>query len=285
MPITKINNNQIYYEIHGSGSRYSSSNFATPSASSNNKKGGPPLLLISGLGCDSQDWPETVPALADHFKVITFDNRATGRSYIPAKPFTILDMADDVIKLLDSLDIPAAHIIGHSMGGYIAQQIAIDYPEYVNKLIIESSAPISSVRNNLLFRNFFNWRKEGMNLESWLEAWLFWLFTPKCFENNEFISNYMKAALKYPYPQSTAGFNYQIEAISTFDVRTKLDKIKAETLIIEGKEDILILPSEAQTLTEGIARSSLLLIENAAHRVHTENIKAFNQSVLDFLLS
>lgn len=264
MPKAKINNIQLYYEIHGSGN---------------------PLLLISGLGCDSQDWPETVNELSKHFQVITFDNRGAGRSYTPKTPFTISDMATDTIKLLNYLDIHSTHIIGHSMGGYIAQQIAINYPEYVNKLILESTAPISSVRNNLLFKNFLRWRKEGMDLELWIWAWLFWLFSPKRFEDREFVNTYIKGAVEYPFPQSINGFRHQIKAISTFDVRKKLKNIKAETFVIEGKEDILILPCEAKALTNGIPKASFMHIQNTAHRVHTENPKVFNQTVLIFLHS
>lgn len=264
MPAVNINNIKVYYEIHGSGA---------------------PLLLTAGLGCDSQDWTGIIEELSNHFQLISFDNRGAGRSLTPDKSFTILDMADDAVKLLDYLDIHSAHIIGHSMGGYIALQIAINYPEYVSKLILESTAPISSVRNNLLFKSFHKWLKNGMDFESWIRAWSFWLFSPKRFEDGEFINNYIKGALGYPYKQSIDGFNYQIEAISSFDVRKELGSIKAETLVIEGKEDMLILPREAKVLIDRIPKACFVEIEGAAHRVHTENPKIFNQTVLKFLSS
>ncbi len=192
-------------------------------------------------------------------------------------------MVDDTMKLLDHLCIQSAHIIGHSMGGYIAQEFAINYPERVNKLVLESTAPLSSTRNDLLFQNFLKLRQEGMDLEPWLWTWLFWLFAPQRFEDKEFINQYIKNTLKYPYPQSIAGFKGQIEAISKFYTRDRLGKIQAKTLVIEGKEDILILPREAEMLIKGIPKSSMLYIEDTAHFIHAEKPKAFNRAVLEFL--
>ena len=262
MPKVKIDNIHLYYELYGKGD---------------------PLLLIAGLGCDSQSWLPVVNELSNHFQIIVFDNRGVGRSNIPEAPYNICSMADDAMKLLDHLCIYSAHIVGHSMGGYIAQEFAINYPEQVNKLVLESTAPLSSSRNEFLFKNFFKFRQEGMDLEYWLLAWLFWLFVPNRFEDTEFVNQYIKNTLKYPYIQSTAGYKGQIEAISKFNTLDRLRKIQAKTLIIEGKEDILILPKESEMLIKGIPKSSMLYIEDTAHFIHLEKPKIFNKAVLKFL--
>lgn len=262
MPKTKVNNIQLYYELHGKGV---------------------PLLLIAGLGCDSQSWHPIISELSEHFQTIIFDNRGVGRSDIPKLPYSIRDMADDTLKLLDYLNVRATNIIGCSMGGYIAQEFAIRYPERVSKLILGSTAPLSSTRNNLLFENLLKWRLDRIDLESWMWAWSFWLFTPQRFEDRSFIDAYIKDALEYPYPQSINAFKGQIEAICTHNARGGLKKIQAETLVIEGKEDILILPGETELLTKEIPKCSSLVVEDAAHSVYMEKPKAFIRAVLDFL--
>ncbi len=260
MPEAIVNGLKLYYEIRGDG---------------------PPLLLISGLGTDSLTWLSVRGGLARHFRVITFDNRGAGRSRTPDTPYTIVDMADDARRLLAHCGIGKAHILGHSMGGYIAQELAGKFPECVDKLILADTAPVSSERNNTFFRDFLGWWKKGMDLEARLRHWTFWLFTPERFADGGFIENYIQAALGAPYPQTIPGFQGQIEAIASFDARDRLDKIRAETLIIEGKEDILILPREAETLKR-IPGSSLLSIPEAAHLLYVEQPDAFSRALVEF---
>lgn len=242
-------------------------------------------MLIPGLGCDSQSWKPVINELSKHFRTIILDNRGVGRSDVPELPYGIRDMADDTLKLLDHLNVRSTHIIGYSMGGYIAQEFTINYPERVSKLILESTAPLSSTRNNLLFENFLKWRLDGMDLVTWMWAWLFWLFAPQRFKDRSFIDAYIKDALEYPYPQSISAFKGQIEAIATHNTCGGLKKIQAETLVIEGKEDILILLKEAELLAKRIPKCSLLVVEDAAHSVHVEKPEAFIRAVLDFLTS
>jgi len=263
MPKVKVNNINLYYETHGEGD---------------------PLLLIPGLGCDSQAWLPVINGLSNRFRIIAIDNRGAGRSDVPGSPYTIRDMADDASRLLDHLSVRSTHIIGHSLGGYIAQEFAINYPERVNRLILESTAPVSSQRNNILFECFLDWRREGMDLEPWMRAWSFWLFTPQRFEDKDYIDGFIRECVEYPHPQSIKGLEGQINAISSFDARDRLGKIRAKTLVIEGKEDILILPGEVETLAKGIPGSSMLYVGGAAHLLHMEREEEFNRAVRDFLL-
>ena len=118
MPKTVSNGINLYYETHGTGK---------------------PLVLISGLGYSLWQWHKMAPFLAEHFTVITFDNRGVGQSDKPAGPYTVQMLAADTVGLLDALKIEKAIIMGHSMGGFIAQAIALEYPERVDKLILCST--------------------------------------------------------------------------------------------------------------------------------------------------
>jgi 3-oxoadipate enol-lactonase len=115
MPTKKVGDINIYYEIHGKGE---------------------PLVLIMGYGLSSAAWSPVLPALAQKYKVITFDNRGAGKSDKPDGPYTMDMMAGDLAGLLDAIRIKAAHIFGISMGGMIAQHFALRYPERVRSLIL-----------------------------------------------------------------------------------------------------------------------------------------------------
>lgn len=264
MPEAKINNLDIHYEeLRGEGE---------------------PLLLIAGLGGDYSSWLPVADELAKDFRLILFDNRGAGRSSVPEAPYTIREMAADAANLLDILKIESAHLIGHSMGGYIAQEFAINYPERVKKLVLEATAPISSTRNNLLFENFSRFRREGMELEDWLRVWMFWLFRPRSLAEKIFVVTYLRESLAYPYFQTPEGFQGQVEAIDSFDTRDRLAEIKAKTLVVTGKEDILIKEKESGLLLQGIDGSVPLRLETA-HCIHLEEPKAFSEEVSGFLKS
>ena len=264
MPKAKFKDAILYYKVHSKGF---------------------PLLLIAGLGSDSSNWAGVIDRLSAYFKVVVFDNRGAGRSAIPDTRYTIRQMADDTIRLLDYLKIKKTHIMGHSMGGYIAQELAINYPERVDRLILESTASISSKRNNALFLDFCKELQGGENLEAWIRRWTHWLFSPKCLTHKAFVETFVKNGSNYPYAQQANGFKGQIDAIVSFDTRKRLGRIKAKTLIIEGKEDILIFPREAEALAKNIPGSIFRSIKDAAHCIHIENPDLFIRAVRAFLIS
>jgi 3-oxoadipate enol-lactonase len=118
MPFVQTNGIKLYYELHGNGE---------------------PLVLIPGIGYDGWMWHKMIPGLDDHFQVISIDNRGAGQSDKPAGPYTAQILAADIVGMLDDFGIAKAHILGHSMGGFIAQALAIDYPERVDRLILSAT--------------------------------------------------------------------------------------------------------------------------------------------------
>jgi len=264
LPKVKLSDIELYYEVYGKGT---------------------PLLLIAGLGSDTSSWVGVIRKLSKNFQIIVFDNRGSGRSEIPDKKYSIRQMADDAIRLLDYLNIKKCHIIGQSMGGYIAQELAINHPERVDKLILESSASISSKRNNTLFLDFYKELREEKNLEAWIRRWTRWLFSNKCLTHKAFIETFVKNGANYPYAQQANGFKGQIDAIRSFDTRERLGRIKAKTLIIEGKEDMLILSKEAEALAKDISGSIFQSVKDTAHCIHIENPDLFVRAVMKFLIS
>ena len=134
MPIAKLENINLYYEIHGNGE---------------------PIVFIPDLLESSQSWQFIITKLSKHFQLIMLDNRNVGKSDRSPTAFSISDMASDTINLIDFLKFDKVHIIGHGMGGFIAQDIAINFPEKVDKLVLEATAPFPNPRQNSAFKQLY----------------------------------------------------------------------------------------------------------------------------------
>lgn len=262
MPIAKLKNISLYYETHGKGC---------------------PVLLIPGLNSDNASWASVRGKLARHFRVIVFDNRGSGRSDTPDSIYSIRDMADDTVGLLDHLRINKIHVIGHSMGGYIAQELAIHYPERVEKLMLEATASVSSPRNNMLFKDFLKRFEKDHDNEALMRSWACWLFSPKTFGRKNYIATFIKNASSYQYLQSAEGFKGQIDAIASFNACAEIKNIKAETFLIIGREDILIYPAESMKTVKGIKGSVVEEIKDTGHCAHVESPDVFISKVIKFL--
>jgi len=263
MPSVKINNIDCYYEIHGNGS---------------------PLILIAGLASDSQSWQPVLGGLAENFKVVVFDNRGIGRTQYPQDSFRISTLALDTVCLLDELAIEKADILGHSMGGYIAQEIAIEYPERVNRLILASTCAATSQKNRFLFGGLLKTLESRKSYELFIREFFDLIFTPEYLNNKENIESVVKSALDYPFPVAPEGFRLQLEALKNFSSQDRLNRIKASTLLMAGRKDALVTSEEAQLLADKIPFLKLLYLENAAHSFQVEQPGLFVDCAVEFLL-
>lgn len=252
----------LYYEAHGTGA---------------------PLVLIAGLGADGSNWSGVIARLPKEYQIITIDNRGAGRSGIPEKAYTAATMAEDVLRLLDHLEVSKAHVLGHSLGGYIAQEFAIRYPGRVDRLVLSSTAAVSSDRNNELFLKFYRDLEEGGDPEAWLREWTRWLFSPSSLARESFVTALIKRGLRNRCKQQLPGFKGQIDAVASFDARGRLDRVRARTLVLAGGEDVLIPPGEAEALAEKIPGSMFKCVPGAAHSIHVEEREVFVKTVHEFL--
>ncbi|MEJ2695991.1 MAG: alpha/beta hydrolase [Candidatus Sulfobium sp.] len=262
MPSTVVNGVDLYYECHGKGK---------------------PLMLIAGLASDSQSWQPMVKSLSQHHLVILPDNRGVGRTKPQDIETSIQHIADDCIALVGYLGLSCVTLLGHSMGGFVALDCAIRYPEYVSKMILAGTSAFNSERNNALFHDWVSYLSSGMDLELWFRNVFYWIFSRHLFENNRTLNDTMQFAIEYPYPQSVIAFEKQVKAIEQFNCQKSLPSIKPKTLIVCGKEDLLFPPEESIKVLQAIPRTSISLIEDAAHSMHVESPKAFTDCVLHFL--
>ena len=259
MPTLKLNDISLYYEVHGSGD---------------------PLVLIAGLASDSQSWGPVIPLLARQFQLILFDNRGSCRTLSAEQSFSLSQNAADVRELLEYLEIPRAHLLGHSMGGYIAQLLAIHTPERVQRLILAGTSGQSSARNNQMMQD---WRDTDLTPEQFFRNFFYWIYTPHFFENTGLVKRTLNYVLKYPYAQSQTAFSSQVDACGNFSGAGDLSQILAPTLVLCGNEDIMVPIAESRVLTGKIPGAQLTIIQNAAHAIHMEQPAEFVSSITDFL--
>ncbi len=262
MTIAKIKNIQLYYETHGEGI---------------------PLLLVAGLASDSQSWAPVLNNLKTHFNVILHDNRGVGRTIPSDISLDIHQMADDCIALIQHLGLPGVNLLGHSMGGFIAMDCAIRYPEYVNKLILAGTAPFNSERNNLLFSDWASCFESGMDMELWFRNIFYWVFSKRFFKDTKAVKDAIQFEISYPYPQGKTAFRNQVKAIADFNCSRDLSRIRSKTLVLFGEEDLLFPEKDFRKFLEKIPDAEFSVIQNAAHSIHMENPETFTERILEFL--
>jgi 3-oxoadipate enol-lactonase len=240
---------------------------------------GEPLLLIMGLSYPSYMWHRTRPVLAKRFRTIALDNRGVGQSDVPPGPYSIALMASDAAAVLDAAHVQSAHVFGVSMGGMIAQEFALQYPDRVLSLILGCTAsggphavqPEPAALQTLM--------RQGMNPEQAKEAIIPFIYdaaTPR-----ERIDEDMAIRMKwYPTPQ---GYMGQLRGIMGWEAYSRIAQITAPTLVIHGETDRLVPAANGRLIAERIPGAKLVLIPHASHIFETDQPGAAHQAVLEFL--
>lgn len=266
MPTTRANGIQLYYEVHGAGD---------------------PLVLIAGIGYDAWMWHRMVPGLAEHFQTIVFDNRGAGRSEKSPGAYSASLLAADTAGLLDSLGISCAHILGHSMGGFVAQALAIEHPHRVDRLVLSatnfggprhvpitqeamavltdlSGDPIQRLRRGILVSCAPGFGEQHPDL---VEQWV---------------------AYRVEHPLDPAGYQSQLavglsllpEAAS---FEKALEQVRAPTLVLSGEHDRVVPPANAELIAARIPGSRVCILPGAGHFYPIEIPEQANAAILDFL--
>jgi pimeloyl-ACP methyl ester carboxylesterase len=243
----------------------------------------PALVLIMGWGGDHTAWHLQAPAFAAAHRVIAVDNRGAGQSDVPEAPYTIPGMAEDVVGLMDALDIPRAHICGASMGGMIAQELALRHPARVRSLALHCTTAGIDAYGRFLIDTLLAVKARG-DREEFTRAMMPWILCRKTLaERPEFIRFWIDRALAYPYPIGLEALSRQAAAIRAHDTAARLGEIAVPTLITTGAEDILVPPVSSRDLHARIPGSELATIADAGHLHFIEQAETFNRISLEFL--
>ncbi len=279
----KVNGIDLYYEIHGSGE---------------------PLLLIEGLGYSAWMWYKQVPVFSRRYQVILFDNRGAGNTDKPDSEYSIEIMADDASGLLRTLGIGQAHVLGISLGGFIAQELALRHPDLVKSLCLVStnSGPGKrALRNSQHMNGIFKlWGilpgtfemggkasvplgfEYGITKEDRIRYGLSLAFTPDYYRQNpEEIDRIVRWRLENPQPGYA--WTRQLMAGMNFDSSVRAESIHAPALVLNGAEDRIVTPESARELAGRIPDSRYVEIEGSGHLLFIERSDEFNDIVMGFL--
>ncbi|MCS7206324.1 MAG: alpha/beta hydrolase [Dehalococcoidia bacterium] len=242
-----------------------------------------PLVLIQGFEMDHRGWAYQVPALRQHFRCISLDNRDAGQSSKAPTSYTTLDMAQDVVGLLDALHIPQAHIVGHSMGGAIAQQVAIHYPQRVSKLVLISSFVFMTPYDRALME-MRRLLRARLSLEEYYRVTFPWIYSPQDYQNPSLIEETIRRAAANPNPMPLDAFFRQGEAILAHDTRRLLERITAPTLVVCGDQDLVTPLEQSRLLAQSIPSARLEILSGGGHGILWTRSDEVNRVLLDFLL-
>ena len=245
------------------------------------KPGATPVLMIQGLGASKNAWNLQRIAMATRFRIISFDNRGAGRSDKPTVPFTLEQMAEDAIAVLDAASIETAHVVGASMGGVISQIVAVKYPQRVRSLTLVCTACRNHPWRQELLQSWAKTAEEKGMIEVGKEA-AQWVMSPRSFRRLVPAFTWMGplAALR---PRHS--FVSQIHAIldTREDLVDQLSTITAPTMVIVGNQDILTPRGDSEEIAERIPNAELVVISGAAHGLMMEHSSTFNKILIEFL--
>lgn len=271
MPYARSQDAELYYEVRGAGD---------------------PLMLIMGLGGTHSAWMLQVPFFKRHFRVITYDPRGLGVSRDSGEPYTIRTLADDAIAILDDLGVDRSHVLGLSLGGMVAQEVAINYPQRVRKLVLAATAPGGPQQITSAMREAFG-IPEGADLgqmdieelrASQLDMAQAGAIVTRLSFNNPVVPWLLTLlARRQGSPPLADGANRQTQATSKHDTRDRLHLIQAPTLVITGSRDRIVSPHASEVLAEGIPNAELRVLRGAPHALNFEAFWRFNPAVIRFL--
>jgi 3-oxoadipate enol-lactonase len=242
---------------------------------------GDPLLLIMGLSYPSQMWHRSRPALAAQYRTIAFDNRGVGRSDVPPGPYSMATMASDAAAVLDAAAVPRAHVLGVSMGGMIAQEFALQYPQRVRSLVLGCTASGGPEAVRAEPQASQTLTRRGLTPEEATEAIIPFIYDPAT--PRYLIDEDMKIRLEW-YP-TAEGYMAQLMAILAWEAYSRLSQITAPTLVIHGENDRLVPAGNGKLIAARIPNAKLVLLPSASHIFATDQPVATHHAILDFLSS
>ncbi len=260
MPLRTANGVELFYSEAGSG---------------------PAVVWLQGLGADHRAWSAQLARFSADYRCIAPDNRDVGRSARMSAPYTLSDIAEDAAALLRDIGATPAHVVGLSLGGAVAQHLALQHPQSVRSLCLVSSFARQGARQRELL---LAWKEiyAAVDLTTFYRQANAWLFSEQFFERPRNAEN----ALRYiasGRAQEPDAFARQVDAALEHDTRALLPALRVPALVIAGELDALAPPHLARELAAAIPGARLEIMPGAAHSLNLERQIEFNRLVRDFL--
>jgi pimeloyl-ACP methyl ester carboxylesterase len=262
MPFAELDERRVYYEAHGEGD---------------------PVLLLAGLGADHLAWGLQTDAFREQHRVIVFDNPGVGRTQGPPGPYTTELFADAAAGVLRALGIERAHVVGASMGGTIAQQLALRHPSLVRSLSLHCTWGRADGHLTAIMRSWQRYAREVPLIDLCRQCWL-WVFTVWWFNDRpDEVAKLEQQVLESEWPQSPAAFCDQAEACIGHDVLDRLGEVEVPTLITVGDRDMLTPPHHTYAIKDRMPQARVRVWQQMAHAPFWEIADEFNRVQLEFM--
>lgn len=248
---------------------------------------GTPVMLIQGVGAIGNVWRPQVEALRDRYSVIAFDNRGIGASTIIGGSLSIEAMADDVLAILDAEEIARCHVVGHSMGGLIAMQVALTSPRRVKSLALLCTFPDGQSGARLTRDTFLAGLRSRIGTRAMRrKAFMELILSEAGLErrNRERLAGELAELFGRDLAEQPRIIMRQLRAMSRFDPKWRLRCLAAvRTLIVSGERDRIALPSYGRRLAAFIPGSIHIELANVAHAVPIESPGLINRLLLEHI--
>jgi 3-oxoadipate enol-lactonase len=261
MPTVEANGQTLYYEVHGEGE---------------------PLLCVMGLSADVLTWALQLPAFSAAHRTIVFDNRDAGRSSLASGDYEIADMARDTLALADALELESFHLLGYSMGGAIAQEVACQAPGRVRTLTLAVTFPAVGAWGRTL-GEVWGSRVHKISYEEHIDELMLLNHSEEFFENAEGVAFVRNMMLQHPHPQPPEAFVRQLAACGRHDTCDRLGSLTMPVHVIGAEHDILVPIWKSRELAALIPGAKLTVLKGAPHGACIECAEEFNAAVLDFI--
>jgi 3-oxoadipate enol-lactonase len=261
MPTIEANGQTLYHEVHGEGE---------------------PLVCVTGLAADTLTWMLQLPAFSARHRTVIFDNRDVGRSSLATGPYEVADMAQDTLALADALELDSFHVLGVSMGGAIAQELALAAPERVRTLTLAVTFAAGGGWARKL-ADVWGSRVKKISHEEHIDELLLLNFSEEFYEDEQRVTWMRGMVLANPNPQPADAFTRQLQASGRHDTRDRIPTLNVPTHVIGSEHDVLVPVWKSRELAELIPGAQLTVLPGAPHGANVERAEEFNRTVLDFI--
>jgi len=246
---------------------------------------GAPLVFLHGIASDHLYWQVQMRAFAKRFRCLALDNRDAGQSKPAQAPYTMGDLAADVAGLLDALGLSEAHLVGASLGGMIALELAVAHPSRVCSLFLVGTLGRADDWFNATLDTYSHIRRQVADTAGFLEALLPWLVSHRFFASPSKVE-WLQAFLRQSaFPQQIDGFFRQLGAIRGHDVLEQASAIRCPALVVVGEDDLITPPRYAEQLAKLIPQARLHILPGVGHSPVLEDSRGFSRLLDEFLRS
>jgi pimeloyl-ACP methyl ester carboxylesterase len=263
MPFATLTETELYYESRGDGES---------------------LVLVPGFASGAWSWRWQAEDLARDFRVLTFDPRGVARSRLKeGASVSIAEIADDISLLLDELEIEAAHVLGISFGGFVAQEFALRHPDQLKKLILASTSfgGPNHVAPQMEVLAAFS-ATDGLNSPERIRKYMTMGFTPNFVQDHgDIVDEFCSLRERNDVPEEV--YRQQLTSAVTFKAEDRVGEIKGPTLVLTSDKDAVVPPQNSENLARAIPGAKLRTIEGGGHMAFVEQAGEFNAIVREFL--